>query len=154
MRSMIYHFYQIVKSSLNVRRKERQRGSQSFRGRLWLFRLRYVNDKWPCHVISFSRRGQESKWREQARKIQRNLFTVDTNSVYLLRAHVPPVYPRVYRASRFVGRLDSTRKISCTRELRIRQQRINGSAGSEIFNVLNNVTRLTFSNDTFFFRRV
>ena len=74
---------------------------------------RYVNDEWPCHVISFSRRGQESKWREQARKIQRNLFTVDTNSVYLRRAHVP----QCIRA--YTGRADSsvdqpTRKISCT----------------------------------------
>lgn len=101
--------YQIVKSSLKkvpskLEKRERKRNLW----RLWLFRLwRYVNDKWPCYVISFSTRGQESKWREQARKIQRNLFTVDTNSVYLRRAHVSQcilAYTEL-SASRFVDRL-------------------------------------------------
>lgn len=98
----------LKKSSFEAR-KEREKEKSlatlvvSVEIRMW----RYVNDKWPCYVISFSTRGQESKWREQARKIQRNLFTVDTNSVYLRRAHVSQcilAYTEL-SASRFVDRL-------------------------------------------------
>lgn len=152
MRSTIYHFYQIVKSSLNVRRKEKQRGSQSFRG-----------GDFGCFGCDTSTTSATlSAFPGEGRNRNGGNRHVKYNAICSLSIRIRCTYcVHMFRQCirAYTGRADSsvgqirTRKISCTRELRIRQQRINGSAGSEIFNVLNNITRLTFSNDTFFFSK-